>query len=351
LSISLDSAQYGAFINPAGQRVPSPLNGVLYSDARAGKVKFVADGLKPASLPLPASKLRASSTELQGADTVCFNARVLHLTTGRRVFRPLLNAHNIIDPTDPEPDVKKKRRLLDLRRVDTTRVVARLTDLLGRPMGGDSLIMLASVRPMSGGHDHDTLRPLGRFMIAVGETVAVARVRTDLNGSASIVYRSSGIGGIDSIRVRSKNGRDSSAIALDLRIANLQLLGAGSHYELIGAYGQGAVTSRHTVNHFGTSDLLQKLQALADTVYADSGKSIRINDMSLEYGGPFDTKNLWHPPHRTHREGRDVDVDDKFSDDRTISQKYLKRVLEGSPFNRRWGQTLFWEGDHYHLAF
>ncbi|NIR50988.1 hypothetical protein GWO43_20475 [candidate division KSB1 bacterium] len=37
--------------------------------------------------------------------------------------------------------------------------------------------------------------------------------------------------------------------------------------------------------------MVTKLQALADTVYADSSFVLRINDMSLQFGGPFEIRN------------------------------------------------------------
>jgi hypothetical protein len=354
LMLTADSSQYGSFIDAAGATVASPLRNVLYGDARAGRISFVANGVKPKSLPLPEIKIRATTAGNSGIGSIYVNAMRLHLGSGRVKLRPLLNAHNAIIN-----EVKQ----IDFSRVDTTQIFAKVTDLLGGLAAVDSVIILPFVRSFSGGHDHpsggDTVaRPTGSFMIAEGETVKVARLQTDIAGTASVIYRSSGFGGIDSIFAFSKSWHDSAGLAIPLEVDSLFLLEEGQHYQLTGAYNPPSVKSRHTVNHYGTSKAHGRVKALADTLWQAYGKRLRINDMSLEYGGPFDVYNNWRTPHRGHREGVDVDVDEKFADESVIPQRIFTGKLTRAPFHLVVGKTLLGEPNfnpdslnHYHLNF
>jgi len=359
LNVSIDSTQYGAFINPAGQRVPSPLTGILYSDtgilysdARAGKVKFVADGLKPASLPLPASRLIVSSTELHGADTMYFNARVLTLETGRDTLRPLRDADNL---------GPRNARVLDFGSVDTTRIELALSDLLDRPLSGRMISVRCSAVDTSGGHDHQMshrgTRPRGRFRTPGGDTVETFSGQTNAHGKIILTYLSSGIGGIDSLEAVLTGECDSVRHTITLLVRGLQLLTIGDHYVLTGAYPSPGVNSEHGTNHFGRPGVVQSIRDLSDSVHSKYSRSLRVNDMSLSHGGPFDIKNQWNTPHQKHREGSSVDIGVFLSDMTTrLSDKYLEALLkvptmagsvqgEGPVVN---GVIVV---DHYHLTF
>jgi murein endopeptidase len=62
---------------------------------------------------------------------------------------------------------------------------------------------------------------------------------------------------------------------------------------------------------------------------------MRINDASLPYGGLFDINGNWRTPHASHRNGKDVDIEN------SARLQRLREVLEG----RRW--TYIPEGPNF----
>lgn len=96
------------------------------------------------------------------------------------------------------------------------------------------------------------------------------------------------------------------------QVPNLENLGAGTNYALIGS------RTEHISNHWGTSSFLAKLRKVADVYYMQykelSNPKLEINDISLETGGVFDLNQNWIPSHKEHRIGvvgdlRSVPVD------------------------------------------
>jgi hypothetical protein len=87
-------------------------------------------------------------------------------------------------------------------------------------------------------------------------------------------------------------------------------MGGSSFYELVGSFGEPSVTSKHTDTHNGNTTLLGRVPKLAEAYLKEKGKKIRINDMSLRWGGLFDIGNNWTsiPGHGLHREGKSVDI-------------------------------------------
>jgi hypothetical protein len=67
-------------------------------------------------------------------------------------------------------------------------------------------------------------------------------------------------------------------------------------------------STEHPDNHYGTTPLLNAIKQLASIFRKQFKKPIYVNDMSLPNGGLYDFKKNWRPPHRTHREGRTVDI-------------------------------------------
>lgn len=59
---------------------------------------------------------------------------------------------------------------------------------------------------------------------------------------------------------------------------------------------------------------LNELKTLAQEYYKRSGEQrvLSLNDMTLPKGGLFDIKADWAPPHRSHRDGTDADVNQVF---------------------------------------
>jgi hypothetical protein len=349
ISLSLDSTRLGSFMDESGQKHASPYGGCMYGDVRQGRVRFVADGERV--LVVTRSTVRSACSDLFGTADLWLNGFKMVVQTGRDTLQPLGDADNM---------GPRGARVIDFSRADTTRVELTVTDLRDRPVQGKIAALKTSAQPTSGGHDHEdsTLtthpRPRGRFMQANGDTLSTYSGATNASGKISITYLSSGFGGIDSIIGYLSGRRDTVRRGIILRVPGLQQLGAGSHYVLIGAYP--GVPSQHRTNHYGKSTLIQKLLALSDSVYADSGISIRINDMSLVLGGPFDIKNQWNAPHENHREGISADIDDKLSDMSTVlSEQYLGMLVQDWLKGHVLAEGLKVNGvmviNHYHLTF
>jgi hypothetical protein len=226
--------------------------------------------------------------------------------------------------------------------VATTATVG-VTDPQGTPIPNYPFTLRALVRTNSGGHDHDVGRPTGRFVTGADTTVTV-QDRTDAAGERQYRYLSSGFGGVDSLFVQGETERDTASATIVLKIADFEELTEGTHYRLIGSFGEPGVNSQHRKNHFGTTNLVSRLKALADSVHADSSYVLRFNDMSLQFGGPFDIRNNWNAPHQTHREGVSVDIDDVDANGKKVEGNYLKKWIQTVAPNA----TLRDEGNHFH---
>ena len=67
-------------------------------------------------------------------------------------------------------------------------------------------------------------------------------------------------------------------------------------------------SAQHPTNHFGVAGLVTAIQELGRRFHSQFNKNLFVNDISLPWGGIYDFKSTWQPPHKTHRLGRDVDV-------------------------------------------
>ena len=104
-----------------------------------------------------------------------------------------------------------------------------------------------------------------------------------------------------------------------VRVPGLNELHEGSDYKLIGDKPE------HPINHFGTQELIADLQTIANQyVQLNPGVRIRINDISLEYGGLFDINKDWSPPHKSHRLGTNADISIWGVDENDKSNRYQK---------------------------
>lgn len=102
----------------------------------------------------------------------------------------------------------------------------------------------------------------------------------------------------------------------DVKIDGLELLspawadslhGGVTYYTLIGS------TTAHPINHFGRASTISTLQRVAWDYYLEFStysafSKLEVNDMSLRWGGLFDIKGNWRPPHSEHRYGRQADL-------------------------------------------
>jgi len=274
----------------------------------------------------------------------------IKLVVGTTSLPPLGDDGNKDNPNYNRDGPDKRIKIKDSSKVRKTTATVTVTDADNKPVKDYSFTIKALVRANSGGHDHSENRATGRFVTEAKETLVAVQAKTESDGKKEFTYLSSGIGGIDSIFVKGTTDKDTASAVIVLKLGDLEELTDGNHYDLVGEYGETDVTSRHRRNHYGKVDLIKKVKALADTIYADKKYKLRINDMSLQLGGPFDISNNWDTPHQKHRQGVSADIDDYVvkENGKSISitkdqlSFWLKKVSKDASIGD--------EGDHFHLT-
>lgn len=266
----------------------------------------------------------------------------IKVTAAASTLTPLGDADN----TGPQ-----NARVIDWKKRKTDQVTVAVTDINNNPVPNYPFTLSAFVRPNSGGHDHNTNRPTGKF-IHKADTVATFQDKTNSDGKAIYTYICSGFGGVDSIFVKGKTDRDTSSTTILLQFPGLEELTSGDHYGLIGAHSQGA-TSEHEKNHYGMEDLVSELKTLADTIYVQKGYELQINDMSLVNGGPFDITNNWNCPHQTHRNGISADIRNSLTNGTReihFSKKELADWITSTGLDEGDDFKVGIEAGHYHVT-
>ncbi len=203
------------------------------------------------------------------------------------------------------------------------------------PSGGCNISFNVEPVAYSGGHNHhDADSPKGTIA-----PNSISFSEGDV-GSKSAKYKSSEVSGEEKIKVK-VNDKDTSETIIHVRVPGFFELGAGDGYALIGQ------TTTHPANHYGTENALYSLLDLADA-FSETGKgTLRINDISLIWGGLFDIKANWSSPHKSHRIGKNVDVDDVTAEGKKVRSTSLKKVAEKLGIK----VTILDEGNHLHLSF
>jgi hypothetical protein len=220
----------------------------------------------------------------------------------------------------------------------------------------------------SGGHDHLTpVRAVsrenyGHFILRRTNTHhdRPYEGQTQTNGTEVMDYVASIFGDRMTIRVDSRqNSLLWDTVSVVERVPGLMELGAGQHYELVGAPQNHTgtndacrfppPTSQHTRNHYGTAALIGAIQNIAAAYDSlNPGIRLRINDMSLEFGGLFDKDNNWQVPHGEHRIGRNADVSFSGLSSANRCVGLSRRQLLNAISDFTAGPTLT-EGNHYHI--
>ena len=177
---------------------------------------------------------------------------------------------------------------------------------------------------------------------------------TDTNGILTKTYSKSISGNvtITAISAKTTEIRDSKELTVWI---NLAPLSEGTNYILTGVYNQTrcngtTVTSRHSLNHYGTTTLNNAIINIANdyaTLYP--GVKLRINDTSLQLGGLFDIYNNYQPPHSSHRFGRNADIESAGVNGQgqcvSLDLAKLYQFIRDRTKNPPKG-----EGNHYHIT-
>lgn len=177
---------------------------------------------------------------------------------------------------------------------------SRIAVSLNSPAPSGGCAVKLSVEPMdpSGGHSHYGNRPKGSltpntFSFPAGAT-----------GTQYANYTSGAFSGTEKI-LATVNGTAVHATTVKVQVPGLIALTANDQ----GYWSLTGQTGTHPHNHYGTTSTLGSVAGMAIAYYKKAGATLGINDISLEWGGLFDWKATWSPPHSLHRKGTSVDID------------------------------------------
>lgn len=202
-----------------------------------------------------------------------------------------------------------------------TQVVVEVVNASGDPVSGANVTLTAEPVANSGGHDHDTDRPVGAFSGPGIIVMSPAHGTTGPDGKLFAVFTSTHFGGLETIHAHlTATPAISTSAALEVRVPGLVLLpDAATYVKIGGTCNHHGPSDRPSVpsscrspdnNHWGAPDVIQVLQLIASDYLLKypSRAMVKFNDISLQFGGAFDMNGNWKRPHRTHDKGKSVDV-------------------------------------------
>jgi hypothetical protein len=329
---------------------------VLYTDAKNGKIKFAAVNKNPDSLVTCSIRVELQNDATKKGDTA--------IVVVEQTLKIVMDTPYVVRPVIPPTTVNAPTR--ENQKEFTIRLTRG-----GLPVTNYPFQLTTNYIDSSGGHHHITPRRevsrgnYGHFILRRTNTHVDRPYNgtTQANGQERFYYISSVFGDTMLISIRSTNSikekffKDSVMVVE--RVRDLFELGAGTTYELVGNPDNHsgtndpcrpvAPTSVHYDNHYGTRALLGAVQNIAasyDSLHP--GIWLRINDMSLEYGGLFDVNNNWRTPHGEHRVGKNADIGftGLNTNNRCVNLNLMQLLTRIRAFTS--GPTLR-ENDHYHI--
>ena len=193
--------------------------------------------------------------------------------------------------------------------VSTTVTVQALKE--NEPVEGVSVSLQVKTVPNSGGHEHNGERVTGTLENISGVT--------NENGVFTTAFTSSEIAGEEWIVASSSqtSGKDSAKIII--MVDELIEFPEGEDYSLTGA--NGAHPNNHYIyNESPKDNLIDAATDFSNASWNTSG-DMYLNDISLKWGGLFDLNNNWNSArgHRSHRTGKDIDVENLVIQDTTVT--------------------------------
>ncbi|HWP82403.1 MAG TPA: hypothetical protein VNN76_07090, partial [Bacteroidota bacterium] len=330
---------------------------ISYADAKAGRVVFAAVVKNPTTRATPIVRVSLQNDQTKkGEEAIVVIEQTLRIVVvGPRTVLPLVPPFTA---ERPHPE-------------NTTVLEVYLTRG-GQPVANHGIRLTSDYEDGSGGHDHvSPRRPrsfenYGHFVST--RTNQRGNPITDVTGNdgrAAFGYIASQFGDRMKFRVESSEKPllwDTTSILE--RVPDLVALGPGQQYELVGGPDNHSGTndpcrdasslkSLHFRNHYGTSALVQAIRNIAASYDSlNPGVRLRINDMSLEYGGLFDTGNRWKSGidegHAEHRIGENADIGFRGIDVANrclkLKRERLLRAIEAHTHGRV--RTHY---DHYHI--
>jgi len=229
---------------------------------------------------------------------------------------------NIPEPREVWPTLREKfegnagdRNIKKMITVSVTRD--------GISLSNYAVTIAAKMMLPSGGHDHANQPPqnlLGEFKDTRTKATGKGTITTvtDEDGLIRVDFTAPEFSGKLEIKATSTAEKAEDKKELVVKVPNLVEFGGTGEYEL-----SGALEGKHMKNHFFCSqkaidELVKAAGQFRKAKWNNAGK-MRLNDMSLEWGGLFDKDANWKPPHSSHRVGRSVDIENILLKDTTAT--------------------------------
>jgi hypothetical protein len=317
--------EYGTFINKNGDTLkttPVVLENIPYEDAKTGLIRLAAVKKNPDSIV--SCTIRA---ELQNDTTKKGEKDAIVV---EQTLKIVMETPHEVRPSIPTED--RNQTMVNLRRKSFD---VRMTRG-GKPVVNHPFQLTTDYVRGSGGHDHgetrDTIRANNNdnygYFYTDQDTTHRRPFDTLTNTEGrftAIEYNASIFGDTMRIILKSRSNRllvDSVSILE--RVFGLQLLGDGTNYIKAGGtcnhHGPRTDTSYTNCrtpdnNHWIMSAAAVSLEGAAEEfLHAEWNRNreqMRINDLSLPFGGLFDKDGDWRNPHTSHRTGNDVDIENR----------------------------------------
>lgn len=294
-------------------------------------------------------RARVGGVEQEASDDVAVTSKklVVEITPGEAVVEPVLD-RTFDAVAQTWADAGTPPRTYDVVELE----VRAYWQPSGRPAAGANLEFVAEPEDGSGGHLHGS-RPTGSFFrtedrpTAADQKKGVVRARLELtagdDGRARIVYRGSGVSGIEVVRVKAtaegQEAEDSATVVVKLPDEALVPVDrTGQHYVF-----EGQANSHFDVENYLAPGVIEHMERIwGDYVekhrldprrYPLDTERFVVTGASVLWGGLYDINRNWRTPHSTHRIGRDVDFNADILESRSnrvIMERHCSRyVFEG----------------------
>ncbi len=219
-------------------------------------------------------------------------------------------------------------------RVSNLRPVTRAVEVIirtaaGAPVAGRAVTLrIVSDSLQSGGHSHAQhlgslpLRPTGRFVVG-SDTVVTTTLLTGSNGRARATYIAPVVGGTEALRATSV-GSDSVQRRLVLAVPGIVAV-----HDITPNYFMASTRNHSPMHNYARRGVIEAVDSLlglyrtrhradAGGTYpftGDNSGRFRIDAVGLPRGGLYDVNGLWNTVdgHNWHREGLEVDVNDRIT--------------------------------------
>ncbi len=339
---------------------PYEITDIRYQDANEGKFKIAAVNMNPETLELCSLKvyLQEDTTKLGEKEAV--------------VLRQSLK----IDMTEPftvQPTYIGRNNIRIIAAEDSRKIFNIVTQRGSKPVDDHPFKLTTMYVEGTGGHDHTNARPdtnanFGYFTRpGSNEQVRPLFDRTDEEGRFDSLFYNASVFG-DSMRICLESTRNkllTDTVTIAEEVPDLVQLPTSNSYIKIGGtaahHGPPGYTTDN--DHWGSQELVANIIDIATIFNNDYPQlRLRINDMSLPFGGGFDIGGDWYEDvniahcgehgngHCTHRMGNNADIsfDVLNQSNERISLSAVQRRDLLSIISQIVGQP-FRHSDHFHL--